>query len=200
MDRQDYLDQISAMNRPVKGGQGNSILSSKFFKIGLIGVVGLVLILIIGALLGGGKDSEENKINSLILHIENTSEVIEEYQQNVKSSDLRSYSSSLYSVLSNTSLNLTENVSFDMKKVSEKIVNEANEAKDGLANELFNAKINGILDRTYAHKMAYEISIIANDESQILKSTKKEDLKQILNTSYNSLVTLYDKFNDFSAR
>ena len=70
--------------------------------------------------------------------------------------------------------------------------------KDALHNELFEAKINGIIDRVYAHKMAYEIKTIQNEESRIMKTNKNEDLTGILKESYDSLENLYNSFNDFS--
>ena len=200
MDRQDYLDQISGANFPVKKSKFSTIVSSKFFIVGAIGVVGLILLFVIGNLINGGKMSEKEKLESLILHIQNTSELIKEYQPNVKSSELRSYSSSFASVLSNTNTDLVAYTTFDIEKVKEKIIEEAQTAVDGLNAELFDAKINGILDRIYAHKMAYEISIIVNDETQISKSAKDETLKQVLDKSQRSLETLYSKFNDFSAK
>jgi hypothetical protein len=84
------------------------------------------------------------------------------------------------------------------KDANENIAEEETLAKDDLVNELFEAKINGNLDRIYAHKMAYEISLITSREIQLYKSTNNESLKEILDTSYNSLSNLYDKFNDFS--
>ena len=84
------------------------------------------------------------------------------------------------------------------KDANDSITEEETLTKDGLANELFEAKINGILDRIYAHKMAYEISLVTSREIQLYKSTNNENLKGILDTSYNSLSNLYDKFNDFS--
>lgn len=201
MDKQEYLNQISAKNRPTKKS-GNKIFSSKFFWVGVIGVVALILIIIVGSMLGGGKTSTKDKLLSLILHIDNTSEIIEEYQINVKSSDLRSISASLGSVLSNTSRDLNNYVSekYDSKenKASEKTTEEENTAKDDLYNELFEAKINGILDRIYARKMAYEISIIVVREEQILKASDDDILKEYLNSSLSSLDVLYNKFDNFS--
>ncbi len=201
MDRQEYLNQISASNHPVKKSR-SGIFASKFFWVGLIGIVAFVLIMILGAIIGGAKSNDKERVFSLILHIDNTSEVIGQYQSNVKSSDLRSYSASLNGILSNTSKELTayaeEKYNFKAKDVSSKISEEETLSKDGLANELFEAKINGILDRIYAHKMAYEISLITNRESQIFKSSSNENLKNILETSYNSLNNLYDGFNDFT--
>lgn len=202
MDRQEYLNQISTKNLPNKGGKKSNILSSKFFWVGAIGVGALVLIIIIGSLIGGGKPSGKDQLFSLILHINNTSELIETYQPSVKSSDLRSHSASLHSVLSNTGRELTEfaeeKYNFKEKDIKKDLAEEETTAKDGLEAELFEAKINGILDRIYTHKMAYEISLITNREAQIMKSINNETLNEILTTSYDSLETLYDKFNDFS--
>lgn len=201
MDRQEYLNQISTANRPVKESK-SGIFASKFFWVGIIGLVAFILIMILGAIIGGTKGNEKERVFSLILHLDNTSEVIGQYQPSVKSSDLRSYSASLKGILSNTSRELTtyaeEKYNFKAKDVSSKISEEETLSKDGLENELFEAKINGILDRIYAHKMAYEISLISNRESQIFKSSGNENLKNILETSYNSLNNLYDGFNDFT--
>ena len=67
-----------------------------------------------------------------------------------------------------------------------------------MESELFEAKINGILDRIYAHKMAYEVSMFLSEESDLMNLTKNEALKEALSSSYNSLENLYNSFNDFS--
>ena len=201
MDRQEYLNQISATNQPTKSPK-SGIFASKFFWVGVIGVAAFILIMIIGSALGGGGTSAKDKLYALILHINNTSELIGEYQSNVKSSELRSHSASLSSILANTNKGLndyaTSKYNFKEKDIPKKITEEETTAKDELQSELFEAKINGILDRVYAHKMAYEISLITTRESQLLKSANNDDLKEALTTSYNSLNNLYSKFNDFS--
>ena len=93
---------------------------------------------------------------------------------------------------------ITEKYDFKAKNVSKNLTTAANSAKDALLQELFEAKINGNLDRIYAHKMAYEISLIATEETKIINSTKNDDLKELLTKSYNSLDTLYSQFGDFS--
>lgn len=201
MDRQEYLNQISTKKQPAKKFQ-SGIFASKFFWVGVIGVAALILIIIIGSILGGGNNSTKDKIFSLILHMDNTSDVISDYQPNVKSSELRSYSASLNSVLSDNSKKLTdyaaEKYNFKARDAKKEITEEETLAKDALEADLFEAKINGVLDRVYAHKMAYEISLITTREAQILKSINNDTVKESLTASYNSLVNLYDKFNDFS--
>lgn len=201
MDRQEYLNQISAKNKPTKGLK-SGIFTSKFFWVGAIGGAVLVLILIIGAIIGNGKPNIKDNLFSLMLHIDNTSDVIKEYQSDVKSSELRSYSASLYSVLSNTSKNFNdyavEKYDFKKKDIKKRTTEEEKTVKENLGNELFEAKINGNLDRIFVHKMIYEISTITTREEKILKETKDSTLKEYINTSISSLENLYNKFNDFS--
>lgn len=208
MENQDYLDQISAKSKPVKASTGTpkfdigGILRSKYFLISAIGIVALILILIIGAALGGNKKDPNTDIVKLKYHLSSTTGIIEQYQPRVKSTILRSHSASLKSILSSTSsdvdMYLATIVHYEPSKEDETIVAEANAAKDELNNELFEAKINGILDRVYAHKMAYEISLFINEESSIETTTKDEALKAILAPSRTSLENLYNNFKDFS--
>ena len=200
MDGQEYLDQISATVRPVKQSRG--ILSSKFFWVGIIGVVLLIVMALLGSVLGGGGGGEKSLVIALKLHLDNTSEVIQEYQSNVKSSNLRSSSASLYSILSNTNRDvtnyLTDKYKFKDKDISKNVAEEAQLERDGLEADLFEAKINGNLDRIYAHKMAYEVALIMSEEAKIVNSTKSDDIKSALTSSYNSLENLYSNFDDFS--
>ena len=201
MDGQEYLNQISAKNRPL-AKSGNSFLSSKFFKIGLIGVVALILIIILGSILGSGKGGEKNLSIDLYLHINNTNEIVKKYQSNIKSSELRSDAASLSGILSDINSKiegyLTEKYNFKVKDIEKKKVEEAKQQMDALDSELFEAKINGILDRIFAHKIAYEISMIMSEEAKLLNSTRNDEYHAVVEENYNSLKNLYDKFNDFS--
>ncbi len=202
MDRQEYLNQISAVNRPAKSSK-SGIFASKFFWVGIIGLAVLILIIIIGIALGGNKgNSPKDKLYALLTHIDNTSEVISKYQTDVKSSDLRANSASLASILSDTSGKLdsyvTTKYKAKKKELSKKMIADETAAKEELMNELFEAKINGVLDRTYAYKMTYEISLISSSEEQILKTAKDDELVEILTQSHGSLEVLYNKFNEFT--
>ena len=204
MDGQQYLNQISEPSRSAKPAKGKGgILSSKFFLVGVIGVVSLIIIIIIGSALGGDKGGGEKNLSyKLKLHLDNTAEVANEYQKHVRSSGLRSDGASLYGVLTNTSRELTDYLvqkyNFKDKDIDKKVQEAAEADKEELSNELFEAKINGILDRVYAQKMVYEISLLNNEETQLMKAAKSETLTGLLNTSYESLNNLYSKFNDFS--
>lgn len=203
MDKQEYLNQISAQHQPApKNNLFQKILHSKFLWIGLGCVAALIVIMLIGSALSSGKVSVKDRLSELILHINNVNATISEYQPNIKSSDLRSYSASLSSILSNTSSDLTtyatEKYNFKEKNIDKQIVADETNANTELNQELFEAKINGILDRIYAHKMAYEINLITVNEQQILSASSNEDLASILTSSYDSLMNLEPKFDQFS--
>lgn len=204
MDGQEYLDQLSASVRPTKNSGGkNSFLNSKIFLVSAIGVIAFILLAIVGAILGGSGNSEKDLSAALMLHIENTSEVIQTYQPNIKSSDLRSISASLSSVLSDTDSKLknylTENYGIeDDGDIDEDVVEKATLNRDALDAELFDAKINGLLDRIYTHKMTYEISLFMTEEAKIINRTSNTELKDFLTVSYGSLENLYTKFEAFS--
>ena len=200
MDNQAYLNQISASNRSTK--KSNPFLSSAIFKVLVGGIIALVLVIILGAIINSNKTDTKSKCISLHFHFNNLTSVIEKYQPSVKSSALRGSSASLKSLVSNINSDLNnyliDKYEFKEKDVDEKLVADETALYEALDVELFEAKINGFLDRTYARKMAYEISIIQTRESEISKSIKEESLKQALTNSYNSLENLYESFDSFS--
>ena len=206
MDSQDYLDQISRSARPVQPNKGgiSGILSSKYFKWGAIAFGIFVVTIIFGAILGsGGKEvTPKDKCMDIKLHSTATAEAINEYQPYLKSSTLRSLSASLQGILANTASQMgTYMVQAYGEKDAEPdqaAMEKANTAKDVLKNDLFEAKINGLLDRVFSHKMTLEIYSIMSDEGSLNSSTKDENLKSLLSNSFDSLNNLYTQFNDFS--
>lgn len=177
------------------------IIASPYFKISLVTVVVFIVIVIVGSLISGSKVSLNEQIVSLKMQVDGTMTVISDYQPSLKSSDLRSSSSSLYGVLSITSSDLQNYLQekYDSsKKEYKNLQEEADLEKDALETDLFNAKINGTLDRIYVYKMAYQISAIMTKEANIYNTSGDETLKSLLETSYNSLNNLYEKFSNFS--
>lgn len=199
MDSQSYLNEISSVTRPVKSSKPD-FLNNKFVLVGIIGVVGIILMAIVGTVLGGNKAGGKEQAIELKLRLDSTSQIITNYQKNVKSSDLRSSSASLDGVVTNTNRDLTNFLkeTYKFESAEEKTQLAEDEHREELDAELFEAKINGILDRIYAHKMAYEITIIMSMESKLYDSVSNEDLKGIIKTSYDSLKILQDKFSGFS--
>lgn len=201
MDSQDYLDQISKSVRPVKPPRKGlmGILTSKYFMWGGIAVGLLIVIMIFGSMLGS-KEPLSDKVINLKLHMDGTNEVVSQYQPIVKSSQLRSLSASLRGILANTSSQLNTFIiqTYGDKAVKETMVEAAALTRDGLMNELFESKINGYLDRMYAHKITLEVYSFMSEEAGIINATSDEALKSLLTSSQNSLNNLYTQFNGFS--
>ena len=200
MDDKEYLNQLSSTVRPEKKSKV-SFMSSLYFKIIAGGVIGFILIAILGSILGN-KGNVKSQLIALKLHLDNTSSVVSNYQKSVKSSDLRSTSASLYSVLTNTSRDVNDYITakFGSKgSTPEKnVAEQATQEKDGLEAELMEAKINGLLDRVFTMKMKYEVSTFMAEEADIHNTTGDDKLREILDSSYSSLENLYNKLDSFS--
>lgn len=202
MDGQEYLNQISATTKPtqVKGGKF-SFLKSKYFLLGAGTLVALIIIMIIGAILGSGKGNEKIYATDLLLHVNNTASVVEEYQPYIKSSELRGYSASFKSLLDVIGKDVEDYLKekYDFKNADKEVAEEADEMKEELSNELFEAKINGYLDMTFAHKMTYETEMMITEMNKLNRVTKNDVLKGKLEGSHkSSLENLNKNFDDFS--
>lgn len=202
MDDQAYLNSISKQVRPEKRGAG-SFLSSTLGKVAIGCVIGIVVIILFSSIFGGGGEGKADKGASLKYHIDNTVAVINQYQNYIKSSKLRSSSASLTSVLSNADRDLTnylvEKLGYkDGAKEYNKLRDEAKLHQDGLLANLFNAKISGTLDRIYAHELAYEIELIMSEEQSFYNTVKDESMRESIESTYKSLANLHPDFDDFS--
>ena len=208
MDKKEYLNQISShptakspmMNKDWMG-KIQAILHSKFLWIGVGCVVAFIVLAMIGGLLSGGRGDNKDRVYALSLRVSSLNDVISEYQNSVLSSELRGYSASLSSVLSNTATNLNNYISeyykTKQKEIPKTITGPEEEAKQKLSDELFEARITGRLDQVYAQRMAIEISTIMDREETIHNSINNEQLDTMLSSSYDSLANLYPKFNEF---
>lgn len=201
MDNMAYLDKIAASNRPAKASTGPFPFSPKIM-IGLgIAVFAIILIMVLGSALGGDKNSEQTLVEKLSLRSENVGKTIDTYNKSVKSSELRSMGSSLRAVLtelsSKTSTFLTED--FNSKnKTSKKLTEDETAYVEELNTTLENAKLNGLLDRTFVREMTLQIGLLMSMESECSSRTKKTDIKDFLSSSYSNLENLHDSFSNYS--
>lgn len=200
MNDQEYLKQISDEVRSEKKSV-TGFMSSTAFKVGVGGLVAFIVLAIFGTILSSGKVDLKTRCAALRLRLTNTAEVISDYQNNIKSSALRSNSASLRAVLSDTSNKLLgyleEKYSLKDGRESKDLKEEAKLNKENLEASLFEAKINGILDRMFAHEMAYEVSLLITEETSIYNAGDSA-LKSIMETSLTSLKSLHEIFDNYS--
>lgn len=206
MDNLEYLQQISKSNRPVAPTKPVRKFQqfSLIIKIAIGGLIGFIAILILGLALGnmGAKSSELAK--QIYVRANNLNSSITTYNRSLKSSRLRSISTSL----SGTLLNTTNQLSNYLGSLEDKsstalvpsdaaIVTQEAENLDSLNLALNNAKLNGILDRTYEHQISLQVSLLLTLESQLLGRSPEEPLRSIIQQSYASLSTIQTSFEEY---
>lgn len=199
MDNQAYLDQISPIEK--KTILSGDLFKSKVMKLIIGGVVAVIAIIIFGTIINSG-ESEETKCIKLQLHTQNLSTIVKDFQPSLKSSKLRSNSTSLDAILKNISVTnenyLKEKYDFKKSSISEKIEEQEQNLYAELNNDLFTAQINGYLDRTYARKMSYESALLRSYIENISVKNKTEEYKAELESFIKSLDLLEETFDSFS--
>lgn len=199
MDNQAYLDQISPVEK--KTILSGDLFKSKIMKLIIGGIVAVIAIIIFGTIINSG-ESEETKCIKLQLHTQNLSTIVKDFQPSLKSSKLRSNSTSLDAILKNISVTnenyLKEKYDFKKSSISEKLEEQEQNLYAELNNDLFTAQINGYLDRTYARKMSYESALLRSYIENISVKNKTEEYKAELESFIKSLDLLEETFDSFS--
>ena len=210
MNNKDYLDKIAAdtrSNKPSgKGFLGKLKISPTLMKVLIGGAIVTVIMIIFGMVAGGGdKNGERDLVDKISLRTNNLISVISDYNKQVKSSELRSMGGSLSAVLNDTNyaINAILKSEFEAKgskPQKESIKTDENKVLEDMKSSLEYGRLNGILDRTYAREIAYQIALLISLEQETLKKTQKTNLKEALTNSINNLDQMHDKFDNFVAK
>lgn len=211
MNNKEYLEQISTQTRQAKRPATKSFfgldIPPKLLAFIIGGVVAAILIIIIGSIAGSGSNNSERDLTDRIYQrANNLSTVISDFSKRIKSSELRSMSTSLNAVLTETTYSLTTILESDFgsdnaeKPAKEEIATEEEKRMEILSNDLETGRLKGQLDRVYASDFAYEIAMLLSLESEASAKTDKDSLRSALKTSSDNLEKLYDQFNTFDAK
>lgn len=211
MNNKEYLEQISTQTRQAKKSATKSFfgldISPKLLAFIIGGVVAAILIIIIGSIAGSGSNNSERDLTDRIYQrANNLSTVISDFSKRIKSSELRSMSTSLNAVLTETTYSLTTILENDFgsdnadKPAKEEIATEEEKRMEILSNDLETGRLKGQLDRVYASDFAYEIAMLLSLESEASAKTDKDSLRTALKTSSDNLEKLYEQFNSFEAK
>lgn len=211
MNNKEYLEQISTQTRQAKKTATKSFfgldISPKLLAFIIGGVVAAILIIIIGSIAGSGSNNSERDLTDRIYQrANNLSTVISDFNKRIKSSELRSMSTSLNAVLTETTYSLTTILENDFgsdnadKPAKEEIATEEEKRMEILSNDLETGRLKGQLDRVYASDFAYEIAMLLSLESEASAKTDKDSLRSALKTSSDNLEKLYEQFNSFEAK
>lgn len=202
MDNFAYLNEISASNRPVKNPAvaPKSLRTATIVKIVAAGAVLFFLLMAVGALVGNLKGKTDSLLKQLYLRTTNMSTIMEDYNRDLKSSDLRSLAASLAGTLTNATNQLAgvmgaedpEDAAPDAATTEEEtaVLNELN-------TSLTNARLNGILDRAYANLVGLQVSLIMSMISELEARTDDAELLKVLSTYRGNLEVLHQGFEAY---
>ena len=202
MDNFAYLNEISASNRPVKNPAAapKSLKTATIVKIVAAGAVLFFLLMAVGALVGNLKGKTDSLLKQLYLRTTNMSTIMEDYNRDLKSSDLRSLAASLAGTLTNATNQLAgvmgaedpEDAAPDAATTEEEtaVLNELN-------TSLTNARLNGILDRAYANLVGLQVSLIMSMISELEARTDDVELLKVLSTYRGNLEVLHQGFEAY---
>lgn len=206
MDNLEYLNKISQSNRPVKRTmrQGNP-KTGLIIKLSTAGVVLFFLLMALGSMLGnlGAKSKELTK--QVYIRTTNLNSVVTTYNRNLKSSRLRAIGSSLTSVLTNASNQLSAYLVGNGKDKNALVPSDTKVTESEailiqeLNNSLNNAKLNGVLDRYYDNQVGLQVSLLMAQVSELLARTKDLELTTILTNFHSSLETIHQSIEAYAS-
>lgn len=204
MDNFAYLNQISQSTRPAKSPKrAGGISNLSIIKIAAGGIVLFFLIMAFGLLLGNLNKKPTNLTKQLYTRTVNLNTTIGTYGSSLKTSQLRAINASLSSVLTNTSKQLSDYLTADNDKddaliPDDKTLEEETANNLALDTSLNNAKLNGLLDRTYDNQIGLQVSLLISMTSELIARNKDSELNNILTTFYSSLNAIHQNIESYS--
>lgn len=168
----------------------------------LWGLIAAVLIALVAVVMMGlnMNSTPTGKLTTLAAQLANLEEVTSKTQENLKSSQLRTTNSSLTLVLTNTNRDLepilaAEKIKLTNKKDSKIVaVNKETEAQK---ERIEDARLNGVIDRTYAREISFSLKNIRAEIASLAKSSSSKSLKESLQKADASLKPLLESYSSF---
>lgn len=204
MNDMAYLQQISAENRSAPASNALSdLFSGKTFKIlSVLVVVTLVVILALSVISAAMPKpaTVDSDLSRIYLRSESLLETIKTYNSSVKSSELRAAGASLSAVLTDLSSSsaATLESAYGLKTSDLKLSSADSALLSKTSDALASAKLNGLLDRSYASELSYQISHLLLLEDSALSKTSDSAVSDYLASSKSSLENLNLVFSNFS--
>jgi hypothetical protein len=203
MDNAAYLKQIAAQPNP-KDNHDHRLLSPAMIKVLITGAAALVLVIILGIIINSSSGKITTLYESFYLRLQNLSAnngPVAIYAKDVRSSELRALAgtlrSSLYANYQNFS-GILGDINIDPKKISETTSSSEADILSEYTSTLQNARLNGLLDRTFANSTTLQISYLIAIGSNILERNPPDQVQTIVNQAVTDLEILHTRFANYS--
>lgn len=201
-----YLQQISASTnksktRAPRTGFIGFLLRPKTLIISGASIAAVILFILVSSLLSSVTAREKNLSAQLYLRLTNLNKTLEDYTGEVKSSSLRTMGNSLSTVFDNTTHDLepilTDHFKLKTNKLSKSLTESETKFTKAIDDDLNQAKLNGLLDRSFAREYTLQIALILSLESELLARTKYPALTKALQSSSANLEKLHSQFSNY---
>ena len=201
MDNKAYLDSIAVKGQNTEKKPLLSPTLIKFLLIGLIVIFALLGLLVV---IQKANKRDYTSYSSLYLRTQNI--VSEEspvlvYPEKLKSSDLRSWSTLLVDSIEQLNAGLAsqlQNEGFSAGDIDADVTASEDATFSNYQEEIEDAYMSGMLDRTYAYETSYQITLIIAAEEAVISQATDASLKATLESNIEELEVLEEKFLDYS--
>ena len=198
MNNLEYLNQISKTSRPVSTKTSTQGFGT-IIKIAIAGAVIFVALLIIGALVNNNSDKTATIGPQIYLRTTNLEKTITTYNRSLRSSKLRAIGLTLSSTLT-AAINQMDTTGLkNAAAQNRELTASETEYTANLDSTLNTAKLNGMLDRTYANQIQLQTSLLLVLIEQAINHTTDESLKGIYTQFQTNLSTTNTDLVNYSS-
>lgn len=205
MENTDYLNQIAAKPTPTSPVSGiTNIVSPKLIKLVAGAIIAFILMLVIGNILGSANSKTTALNESFYLRVQNLSAAnspLTAYARDLHSSDLRALTNTLKTSLLVTAQNLNlilSDLNIDPANIDEQVTLDENANIADLSLPLQSARLNGLLDRTFANSINLQVTLLISKGYEILDKNSTPAVQATLTKALADLDILSQRFTDLA--
>lgn len=203
MDNKAYLDQIAVKGK-VKSGP---IFTPMLIKLIAAGVILLITLFIVGNVISSNNAKLTQTYERVYYRVSQLSassssqNPIKKYIDKLRDSNLRAYTTNLFSVLTTANQNLSgviSGVGVKTDKLSATVTTAESATLSAYMAALDNAVLAGTLDRTFASETNYQISTLIQYSNESLKKTNNQAYANTINQFIQDLTVIQQQFEEWS--
>lgn len=188
----EYLDQIAP---PTK----KSLMPSKLILI-ILGLVGLLVIVGLFVMLSSARPSTLDQASELNARLETLADISKDQHRHLRDNTLRANNTAYQLFLNNAISDMEAPLTAaGLEKATKKAIATQEKAYASKLNAEFeDARLNVILDRTYAREMAYQLDVVQAMMRRVYNGTNSKELRGYLDSANTNLTLLSKSFDEFS--